>query len=164
LAIEMSLSSYSPIVTVAPTPGYQYSISGWMKGSNLPAGAGARVRLDLVGSSTPVRVRNKAGLADIMAPYLAWGESNDVPLFMGEFGVYKACFAGGKGGLDWVRDVYDLATGDGASGVARVAALSYHQYHEDAFALYYGGSGPVDPSNANQPLIDLLTAKLHGTP
>jgi endoglucanase len=149
----------------APTPGYQYSISGWMKGTNLPAGASARIRLDLLGSSTPVRVRNKAGLADIMAPYLAWGTAHDVPLFMGEFGVYRACFAAGKGGLDWVADVYDLATGDGgASGTARVAGLSYHQYHEDAFALYYGNSGPVDPNNANQPLIDLLTAKLSGAP
>ena len=46
-----------------PTQGYQYSISGWMKGTNLPAGAAARIRLDLVGSSTPVRVRDKPGLA-----------------------------------------------------------------------------------------------------
>ena len=52
----------------APTPGYQYSISGWMKGTNLPAGASARMRLDLVGSSTPVTVRDKAGLAAMMAP------------------------------------------------------------------------------------------------
>jgi endoglucanase len=147
----------------SPTPGYQYAISGWMKGTSLPAGASARIRLDLVGSSTPVRARNKAGLADMMAPYLAWGEAHDVPLFMGEFGVYKACFADDKGGLDWVRDVYDLATGDGASGGARVAALSYHQYHEDAFALYYG-TGPVDPGHANQPLIDLLTARLQAAP
>jgi endoglucanase len=66
----------------APRQGYQYSISGWMKGTDLPAGAAARIRLDLVGSSTPVRTRDKPGLADIMAPYLAWGASNDVPLFM----------------------------------------------------------------------------------
>jgi hypothetical protein len=39
-----------------------------------------------------------------------------------------------------------------------------HQYHEDAFALYYGNGGPVDPANANQPLIDLLSAKLHAAP
>jgi len=147
----------------APTAGHQYSLSGWMKGTNLPAGAAARLRLDLVGSSTPVRARDKAGLHDMMAPYLAWGAAHGVPLFMGEFGVYKACFADGKGGLDWVRDVYDLATGDGAAGPPPIAALSYHQYHEDAFALYYG-SGPVDPNNANQPLIDLMTSKLGAAP
>jgi len=144
----------------APRQGYQYSLSGWMKGTNLPAGASARIRLDLVGSSTPVAVRNQAGLADIMARYLAWGQAHDVPLFLGEFGVYKACFAGDKGGITWVRDVYDLAT----TGARRVAALSYHQYHEESFALYYGSSGPIDLNNANQPLIDLLTSKLHAAP
>jgi endoglucanase len=147
----------------APTAGHQYSISGWMKGTNLPAGAIARMRVDLIGSSTPVRVRDKAGLADMMAPYLAWGAAHDVPLFLGEFGVYRACFGGGKGGLTWVDDVYHLATGGGAADSPQVAGLSYHQYHEDAFALYYG-SGPVDPANANQPLIDLLTARLHAAP
>ena len=147
----------------APTAGHQYSLSGWMKGTNLPAGAAARLRLDLVGSSTPVRARDKAGLRDMISPYLAWGATHGVPLFLGEFGVYKACFADGKGGLAWVRDAYDLATGDGAAGPPAIAALSYHQYHEDAFALYYG-TGPVDPNNANQPLIDLLTSKLSAAP
>jgi endoglucanase len=147
----------------APRQGYQYAISGWMKGTDLPAGAIARIRLDLVGSSTPVRTRDKPGLRDIMAPYLAWGVARDVPLFLGEFGVYKACFADGKGGLAWVADVYDLATGDGVTGSPRVAGLSYHQYHEDAFALYYG-SGAVNPANANQPLIDLLASRLHAAP
>jgi hypothetical protein len=94
-----------------------------------------------------------------MAPYLAFGLAHDVPLFLGEFGVYKACFAASKGGTSWVGDVYDVATTD----TPHVAGLSYHQYHEDAFALYYG-SGPVDPGNANQPLIDLLTSKLHAAP
>jgi endoglucanase len=143
----------------APTPGYQYSLSGWMKGTNLPASAAARLRLDLVGSSTPVTSRNRDGLAQMMAPYLAWGAAHDVPLFLGEFGVYKACFANDKGGLTWVGDAYDIATG----GTPRVAGISYHQYHEDSFALYYG-TGPVDPANANQPLIDLLTAMLHAAP
>ncbi|MGH9888169.1 MAG: glycoside hydrolase family 5 protein, partial [bacterium] len=138
---------------------YQYSVSGWMRGNNLPAGASARLRLDLVGSSTTVFLRNKAGLAASMAPYLAWGQAHNVPLFMGEFGVYKASFADNKGGLAWVGDVYDLA----ATGAPRVAGLSYHQYHEDAVALYYG-SGPVDPAHANQPLIDLLTSKLRAAP
>lgn len=147
-----------------PRPQYQYSLSGWMKGTNLPAKAVARLRIDLLGSSTPVRSRDKAGLAALMAPYLAWGQRHAVPLFLGEFGVYRACFTNDKGGLTWVKDVYDLANGDGDLAALHVAALSYHQYHEDAFALYYGDGGPVDPQNANQPLIDLLTAKLSGTP
>ncbi len=129
-----------------------------------PAGATARIRLDLLDSSTQVTVRDKTGLAAMMAPYLDWGATHQVPLFLGEFGVYRSCFADGKGGLDWVADAYDLASTSGAGGRAPVAALSYHQYHEEGFALYYGNSGPVDPSNANQPLVDLLTTKLHRGP
>jgi hypothetical protein len=94
-----------------------------------------------------------------MDRYLAWGQAHNVPLFLGEFGVYKACFANDKGGITWVSDVYDLAT----TAARRVAALSFHQYHEESFALYYG-SGPVDLAHANQPLIDLLTSKLHAAP
>jgi endoglucanase len=142
-----------------PKEGFQYSVAGWMKGTSLPAIAIARMRVDLIGSSTPVRVRNKAGLNDFMAPYLAWGKTHNVPLFLGEFGVYKACYANDKGGLAWMGDVYDIATGAGMPSASHVTALSVHQYHEDAFALYYGNSGPVVPTNANQPLIDLLTAK-----
>jgi hypothetical protein len=130
-----------------------------MKGTGLPVGATARLRLDLIGSSTPVMQRDRRGLAQSLTRYLEWGDAHGVPLFLGEFGVYRACFASDKGGLRWVSDVYDLAT----AGTPRVAALSYHQYHEDAFALYYG-SGPVNPGDANQPLIDLLTAKLHTAP
>jgi endoglucanase len=144
-----------------PKQGYEYGISGWMKGTSLPASAVAHMRIDLLGSSSHVSARNKAGLADSMASYLAWGKANGVPLFLGEFGVYRACFANSKGGLTWVGDVYDLATGDGAADATPVAILSYHQYHEDAFALYYGSGGPVNPANANQPLVDLLTAKFH---
>jgi len=156
-AADANLGGYA--YYFVPTRGYQYSVSGWMRGTNLPAGATARIRLDLVGSSTPVAARNKTGLAAMMAPYLAWGQAHDVPLFLGEFGVYKASFADNKGGLTWVGDVYDLAT----TGAPRIAALSYHQYHEESFALYYG-TGPVDPTDANQPLIDLLTSKLHAAP
>jgi endoglucanase len=142
-----------------PKPGYQYSVSGWMRGTALPAGATARIRLDLLGSSTPVAARTRAWLTERMTRYFAWSQAHDVPLFLGEFGVYRACFAGDKGGLTWVRDVYELAT----SGSQRVAALSYHQYHEESFALYYG-TGPVDLANANQPLIDLLASKLRAAP
>jgi endoglucanase len=148
----------------ATRPGYSYSLSGWMKGTDLPPLAHALLRIDLLGSATPVSARNKAGLRASMAPYLAWGASHAVPLFLGEFGAYKACFTADKGGLTWVGDVYDLAAGDGVSGAPSVAALSFHQYHEESFALYYGAGGPVDPANANQPLIDLLTGRFRGGP
>jgi endoglucanase len=143
--------------------GYQYGITGWMKGTNLPAGAVARIRIDLVESSTPVHVRERSSRRDMISPYLAWGAAHDVPLYLGAFGADRACFAYGKGGVGWVGDVYDLATGDGVAGGPRVAGLSYHQYHEDAFGLY-AGTGQIYLEAENGPLISLLDAKLHAAP
>jgi endoglucanase len=96
--------------------------------------------------------RNRAYLDSELDRYLRWGREHHVPLFLGEFGLNRPCFAEGRGGLVWVADMLDLAA-------ARGLSFTYHDYHEDAFGLY-AGSGPVDPARANQPLIDLFTRKL----
>ena len=147
-----------------PTQGYRYSISGWMKGTDLPAGAAARIRLDLLGSSTPVRVRDKHGLRDMMAPYLAWSAAHDVPLYLGEFGVYKACFANGKGGSAGCggrlqsRDRRRRVRRPDRRGAVvppvprgRLRALLRHRPRRYR-------------TTRNRPLIDQLTARLHAAP
>jgi endoglucanase len=81
--------------------GRSYQIKGWMKGSNVSAGNGARIRLDFETSpsaSRPMR-RDKDGLAALLAPYIAWGRANGVPLFLGEFGLHRPCFENGRGGF-----------------------------------------------------------------
>jgi endoglucanase len=138
----------------APKHGRSYALSGWMRGEHLPPDARVQIRLDFLGSDAPVMARNKAFLAAEMERYLAWGRAHDVPLFLGEFGLYRNCFQDGRGGLAWVEDMLDLADQAGLS-------FSYHAYHEDGFGLYYG-AGPVDPARANQGLIDLFTRKLAG--
>ncbi len=135
-----------------PRPGYAYALSGWMQGRALPAGARVQIRLDFLGSSTPVLPRNRAYLESELDRYLRWGREHHVPLFLGEFGLNRPCFAEGRGGLAWVADMLDLAE-------AHRLSFTYHDYHEDAFGLY-AGSGPVDPARANRPLIDLFTNKL----
>ena len=132
--------------------GHSYSVSGWMRGEQLPPSATVQIRLDFLGSDTPVSGRNKAFLASQLDRYLAWGRAHGVPLFLGEFGLYHPCFEDGRGGLTWVEDMLDLAENAGLH-------FTYHAYHEDGFGLYRG-NGPVDPTRANQELIDLFTRKL----
>ena len=110
-----------------------------------------QIRLDVLGSDTPVLARDKAFLASQIQRYVAWGHAHGVPLFLGEFGLHHPCFEG-RGGLAWVDDMLDLIDQNHLS-------FSYHAYHESGFGLY-AGSGPVDPAHANQPLIDLFTRKL----
>jgi len=138
-----------------PVPGHAYTVSGWMKGRALPAGARVQIRLDFLGSDSPVMSRDKAYLASQMNRYLAWGHAHGVPLYLGEFGLHHPCFEDDRGGLQWVEDMLDLADQNGLS-------FSYHAYHEDGFGLYRG-SGKIDPGKANQGLIDLFTRKLAAT-
>jgi len=135
-----------------PRPGHAYAISGWMKGARLPVDSRVQIRLDFLGSETPVLGRNKAFLASELGRYIAWGHAHHVPLFLGEFGLHRPCFEDGRGGLTWVEDMLDLADQHGLS-------FAYHAYHEDGFGIYRG-SGPVDPARANQGLIDLFTRRL----
>ena len=137
-----------------PVPGHAYTVSGWMKGRALPAGARVQIRLDFLGSESPVTGRDKAFLATQVNRYLAWGHAHGVPLFLGEFGLHHPCFENDRGGLRWVEDMLDLADQSDLS-------FTYHAYHEDGFGLYRG-NGKVDPANANQGLIDLFTRKLAG--
>lgn len=133
-----------------PRQNYSYQISGWMKGENVAATAGCRLRVDFSTTDGPVFVRNKAFLQYAIDRYINWANSKNVPLYMGEFGTGKPCFRSGKGGLTWVEDVVSIAK-------AGSIHFSYHAYHEESFGLYYGDGILPDPSNSNQPLISLLT-------
>ena len=139
-----------------PRRGYSYVVRGWIKGANIPPSARVQIRLEFLGSDAPVMARDKAYLAAALDRYLAWGHAHGVPLFLGEFGLYKPCFEGDRGGLTWVKDMLDLAA-------ARQLSFTYHAYHETGFGLYQG-DGPVDPRRANQPLIDLFTRELSARP
>lgn len=136
-----------------PKQGYFYQINGWMKGEQLSPNAQCRLRIDFLRTDAPIYVRNKAYLRATLAQYTNWGASNQVPVYLGEFGAGIHCFQNDKGGLQWVEDMLDLATTENLS-------FTYHTYHEDNFGLYFGYGTLPDTTQANQPLIDLLTQKL----
>lgn len=133
--------------------GYSYQINGWMKGENISANAGCRLRIDFLTSPNPIQKRNKAYLEYLLKKYADWGKSKNVPLYMGEFGLGVHCFENNKGGLQWVTDMVDIAK-------ANEFHFTYHVYHEDSFGLYYGNGTLPNPSNANQLLINLFKLKL----
>lgn len=124
-----------------PRPGHRYSIGAFMKGENVsdesrpdPRGdwtqvSRALVRLDFYEADGPVLTRNKEALAVELDRALAWGKANDVPLYLGEFGVIRHCFEQNRGGLNWVGDMLDLL-------IERNVHFTYHSYHELAFPLF----------------------------
>jgi len=131
---------------------YSYQISGWMKGENVANNASCNIRLDFYTSTSPILKRNKAYLEAKLGEVVAWAKTNNAALYMGEFGAGYPCFQNDKGGLQFVRDMVDISKSNNIH-------FTYHVYHEDNFGLYLGGALP-DPSNVNQPLIDLFTDML----
>lgn len=96
--------------------------------------------LELIPCTAVVRYHDKDFLVANLKPYAEYAESNGVPLYVGEFGLYKFAFfeidheaeeltAADKGAGQYIRDLisvfdqYDLS-------------YSYHCYHEDGFGLY----------------------------
>jgi hypothetical protein len=104
-------------------------------------------------SGRKVHPRNKEYLNSELTRYLDWGVTNNVPMYVGEFGLYKDCFANNKGGIAWVSDMIDLLSLHGVH-------FTYHAYHESNFGIYMNDSGLPDPSMANVELINLFTEKL----
>jgi endoglucanase len=148
---DCNLSNYNSLFI--PKQGYSYQISGWMKGENVAAVAACKLRIDFTTTTDPVLTRGKQLLESRVKRFIDWAEAKNVPLYMGEFGAGIHCFENNKGGLQWVTDMVDIAK-------ANTIHFSYHSYHEDSFGLYFGYGTLPDPSKVNQPLIDLLKAKL----
>ena len=135
--------------------GRYYQVNGWMKGAAASAGNGSRIRLDFETSPSggrPMR-RDRDGLAALLAPYVAWGKANGVPLYLGEMGLHRPCFEGGRGGLRWAEDMVGLVQQAGVH-------FTWHAYHESAFGLYRNDSGLPDPAQANDGLIALFRRRL----
>lgn len=134
--------------------GYSYQISGWMKGQNVSNNAACRLRIDFLTTDNPVFTRNKTYLEHEIKKYADWGQKNNVPIYMGEFGVGCHCFENNKGGPQWVSDMIDIAKVNGLH-------FSYHTYHEDNFGVYYGYGTLPDTASANKELINLFKEKLN---
>lgn len=134
-----------------PKQNYYYSISGWVKGDQVPANALTRFRIDF--ETGQAYFLNKEYLASLIEPYYQVSKSKGRPLYLGEFGVIDNGFVNGRGGIQWVSDMIDILQ-------ERNAHFTYHAYHEDAFGIYKGYGTPVDPNNANKSLIELFTNKL----
>lgn len=136
-----------------PQVGQRYQLRGKMKGKQVPAEARCEIQLEFYESRVPVQPRAKEYLRQELQAYLAWGEREQVPLYLGEFGTIRASFEEGRGGLNWVSDMLDLL-------LEEELHFAYHAYHEEWFALYYGDGALPDPEQANTALIELLQNKL----
>lgn len=135
--------------------GSEYQLQGLAKAKGLAEGSECRLRLEFYSSRVPVHGRNRAYLKSELDAYLSWGEKEDVPLYLGEFGTIRDSFLPGRGGEKWVADMLDLLKASGLS-------FAYHTYHEKPFGLYVSdGMLPMEGA-LNRNLFDVFVEKLEG--
>lgn len=61
------------------------------------------------------------------------GKDNNVPLYLGEFGVIVYGFQEHRGGCRWIKDALDICKKHSIN-------FNYHTYHETMFGLYMNGA------------------------
>lgn len=139
-----------------PVLNHSYQINGWVKTDrmNRDAECGYRLDFETYYGEFKVYPRNKGYLEAELLKYIEWGKTNNVPLYLGEFGLYEDCFKRNKGGLEWVEDMLDLLQ-------KYALNFTYHTYHEDAFGLYKGHASLPSEKKANKKLIQLFSDKLN---
>ena len=76
---------------------------------------------------------NKEYLEQCFTKYLKFGKDNNVPVYLGEFGVIVYGFHEDRGGDRWIKDALDICRRHNIN-------FNYHTYHETMFGLYMNGA------------------------
>jgi endoglucanase len=139
-------------------PDYHYRIHGWMKGEGVNASATCQMRLEFeectVGGGP--QHRNKQYLEHELNRYIKFGVENNVPMFVGEFGLYVDNYRNDYGGVNWIDDALDLFD-------EHQLHFSFYTYHDAAFGIHTATTSP-EATSGNTDLVDLFTARWSGKP
>lgn len=156
-------SGYSSIIcadfTFKAEKGHYYAIDGWLKGTNIPAGATATISTEFSysPSKSKVEARNYEFMKNQILRYSKYPRENGYPVYFGEFGLVRDCFQNGRGGVNWMKDVLHLFD-------SLDFHFTYHDYHEDAFGLYTGWNTYVDSTTVNTDLKKTFETFFLGDP
>ena len=129
-----------------------YRVSGRVKGENIASGAVVRFRIDYLNCDFTYSW-NKAGLKRAVDQYVRFAAAKKVPVYLGEFGVYRDAFVENRGGERWLSDVLDVLTAGNVN-------YNYHTYHEWGFGIYMNDDKALpDPSLMNCPAAEIFRSK-----
>lgn len=123
-------------------PGFTYRVSGWVKGGN----GQQAPQVSCLYAEELWRLDGDY-LRYMLGQYLQFGAKNNVPLFVGEWGLHKNCYD--RGAETYVRDLTALFREYGLSS-------NYHSYHDATFGLYLAEEWQMRPAR-NETLYGLLT-------
>ena len=134
--------------------GSEYVVKAKVKVINSECEAMPRIDFSLAESVTTL---NADYLEAVMKQYLEFGEKNNVPMYMGEFGAAITACKDNRGGELWTADMLDICKKYNVH-------FTYHTYHENTFGLYQNAAGSL-PSEAslNSGLAEVFRSKLTGS-
>ncbi|MDR1687599.1 MAG: glycoside hydrolase family 5 protein [Clostridiales bacterium] len=131
--------------------GFKYVISAWVKRENCADSAITNPRIDFI-NGADIHSFNKQYLESNMQENIKFGRQNNVPVYLGEFGVVSNAYVNDRGALQWVRDMISLCEKYGVH-------FNYHTYHEESFGLYMNSDYEL-PNKLNTKLAALFKSIL----
>ena len=135
-------------------PYTKYQIKGWMKGDDISSGANCSYMIDFfqLDPQDELIRHDRDFLAERMLAGIQFGEQNNVPINVGEFGVFQTTFLSPEaGGARWVTDMLDLLNENKLN-------FAYWDYHS-LYGLYPDPFHYPDPADINRPLLDVFLAR-----
>lgn len=127
--------------------GCSYVISAWVKRENCRKAAVTAPRIDFV-KGTNILSFDKAYLESNLLKHISFAKKNNVPVYLGEFGVVSNAFVNDRGALQYVRDLIELCE-------KHEIHFNYHTYHEVSFGLYMNSDYEL-PGKLNTKLAALF--------
>ena len=136
------------------TPGNRYQISGWLRGDNLADGNDCRLVIEWFQypAGEPLYRHDRTFLEERLQAGLRFSQENNVPLNVGEFGVFASTFPEQRGGLTWMKDLLGLLTENNINFA--------HWSYQGAWGFYADDWHYPDAADARQNLVDVFTEVL----
>lgn len=133
--------------------GVQYQIKGWMKGEEISSGADCYYLIEyfqLAPGDVLLR-HDRDFLMERLMPGIEFRDQYNVPINVGEFGVYQTTFLSeDAGGAAWVQDMLELL-------IENKINFAYWDYH-GSWGLYPDVWHYPDPADITQVLADQFYA------
>jgi hypothetical protein len=135
-------------------PGSKYQISGWLHGEKLPAGSDCHFAIEWFQypDGETIYRHDRAFLEERLQAGLHFSQENNVPINVGEFGVFASTFPTQRGGLIWMKDLLGLLVENNINFA--------HWSYQGAWGFYADDRHYPDTANARQGLVDVFTKVL----
>lgn len=135
--------------------GFQYQIKGWMKGEDISSGADCYYLIEFfqLAPGDVLLRHDRDFLMERLMNGIAFRDQHNVPINIGEFGVFQTTFLSeNAGGAAWIQDMLELL-------IENKINFAYWDYH-GSWGLYPDVWHYPDPADINQVLADKFYSAL----